>query len=98
MSGPTALAEAGRIDAELARQIEWARDSYRRGVEDGIEIGRRQTLAEEAAQRREAAGLVRSAMRDCAIERDRWTLRGERRTRQLFSAPHAADYPGRGAA
>ena len=96
VSRQAAFAEADRIAAELSHRIAWARASYRHGVEDGVEIGRGQALAEEAAQRREAAGLVRSAIRDAAAGRDRWTLRGEWRTRGTFGQPHCDDFAGRG--
>ncbi len=103
---PVPLADAvadlfGRID-ERQRHLElrdsaW-KEGWLAGHAIGYEAGRRDALAEESAQRREAAGLVREATAGpshAVILRRRWALRGQARTRETFARPHKDDYPGR---
>jgi hypothetical protein len=89
------LSESDRRDLELQARIAWAAAEHERGRELGIEEGRRQALAEESAQRREAAGLVQAATSgptQAELQRRRWMLRGEERTRETFADPHPDDY------
>lgn len=102
-SGPVPLAaavaglvgESDRHQRELKLRLDCYADGYRNGFCAGAEVGRGQALAEEAAQRREAAGLVTEITE---IQRARWSLRGEHRTRGTFGRPHPGDYPGKSGA
>jgi len=92
------IGESDDRAAQLAAQARAWREGYEQGFLAGVEVGRGAALEEEAAQRREAAGLVREATTGpsrAAILRQRWTLRGEQRTRETFGRPHPGDYPGR---
>jgi hypothetical protein len=92
------LALSDERDAWLRRLDGEHRGAFRLGYALGVEIGRRQVLDEEAEARRAAIRMVRDAGRLSEVERRRWTVRGEARTRATFGEPHPADYPGRGAA
>ena len=87
------IGESDRRSTALARRLHAWSAGWAAGHQVGYEAGVRDTLEQEARQRREAAGLVAEA---AAIQQQRWRLRGERRTRQTFSQPHPDDYPGRG--
>ena len=89
------IGESDDRAAVLAARLAAWREGYERGFLAGAEAGRGAAAAEEAAQRREAAGLVAEA---ADIARNRWMLRGEHRTRGTFARPHPGDFPGRGAA
>ena len=98
MNPAAVLAEAGRIESQSAAELARLRWHGRAEYERGYEAGRRDALAEEAASRREAAGLVARATAGpshAELERRRWTLRGEHRARETFGRPHPGDYPGR---
>lgn len=107
-AGATDLAEASRLGAALVAAVDplaeiryrcqLGRDEYDRGRSAGIEEGRRAYAAEEAEQRRQAAGLVRALTVQGDVERRRWELRGEPRTRETFGQAHPDDFPGGDAA
>lgn len=95
------LADSDRRAAELDAQARAWRQGYETGFLAGVEVGRGAALQEESDQRREAAGLVRAATAGpahAAVLRRRWTVRGERRTRESFGNAHPGDYPGQGGA
>ena len=79
-------------DLWLCRLLAAEREAYERGRACGVEEGRQVALAEEAAQRREAAALLGRA--DPGSPNRSWSVRGEPRTRTIFGQPHPADYPG----
>jgi hypothetical protein len=95
------VSESDRRDLELQlRRQAWS-EGWLAGHEIGYDAGRRDAAAEESAQRREAAGMVADATRGpdhAELERRRWRLRGEQRTRQDFGQDHPDDYPGNGGA
>jgi len=95
------IGESDSRDAVRQGRLAAWREGYEHGFFAGIEVGRGAALEEEAAQRREAAGLVHEATAgpaNAAVIRRRWTVRDERRTRETFGQPHGADYPGQGGA
>jgi hypothetical protein len=71
----------------------WARLAYRWGRADGIEEGRRLEAAERDRLWHEMAQRVaRGDPRSYAeLERERWKVHGEPRTRETFGLPHPAD-------
>lgn len=75
-------------DLSRARQDcrEAARDAYRRGYTAGYERGARVIGAQWPRIAAAADGLSHAE-----LERRRWTLRGEQRTRETFGDPHPAD-------
>lgn len=88
-------------DAEQAARLAATREAYHAGLAAGLERGHRETLENlAAAERRALGGLVRLADRpDVAeMERRRWSLRGEPRTRETFADPHPGDRGPFGAA
>ncbi len=92
------LSESDRRDHELEwRKQAWS-EGWAAGHEVGYEAGCRDALAQEAAQRREAAGLIALATAGPShdeLERKRWILRGQQRTRATFGLPHPDDFAGR---
>jgi len=93
------LAEAGRITARETAGLAWLRwhaaAAYERGWRDGYE----RRAAELERDWRDVAGPVAAGGPSFAeLERRRWELRGEARTRETFGGAHAGDYPGQGAA
>lgn len=70
------------------------RDGYDLGFSAGVEAGRRQAAAEEAAQRAEAAGFVHAGPASDELQRRRWSVRSEARSRETFAQPHPDDYQG----
>lgn len=87
-------------DTWLRRLDTAHRVSFELGCALGVAVGRRQVLDEEAAAQRAVAGMVLAGdLRTYSqIEAARWTVRGQRRTRETFGQPHPGDYLGRGAA
>jgi hypothetical protein len=64
---------------------------YQRGYRDGYA---QCALEIQAAEH----GIVAVLTAQADIERRRWRLRGEPRTRETFARPHPDDFTGRGAA
>jgi flagellar biosynthesis/type III secretory pathway protein FliH len=91
------LAYSDTRDAELAGRQAARADSYRVGYAEGEQAGRRAALESIAESQRqihaELAGLP-SRPAYAALERVRWELRGEVRTRTSFAGPHPGDYLG----
>jgi hypothetical protein len=84
------------LDGQLRLRLEAYREGYQRGHQAGYAAGR-QDLADEFAEAwNDIARPVTRA--DPALQRRRWTLRGEQRTRETFGRPHRDDFTGRGAA
>ena len=73
-------------------------EGWRAGLAEGYGMGRE----DEGAERDRAwNAIARPASRAeplAELERRRWTVRGEPRTRETFSQPHPGDYQGRGSA
>ena len=81
-------------------QLELRRRAYRDGWEAGHMTGVGDGRQAEAAERdREWNAIARPVARGgpayAEIERKRWTVRGEQRTRETFGQPHPGDYLGR---
>jgi hypothetical protein len=84
-------------DAEQRARLAATAAAYRAGLEDGEARGRRAVLeALTESQRQMHAELAGLATRPkfADLERRRWTLRGEARTRLTFADPHPGDYLG----
>jgi hypothetical protein len=88
------LAVSAERDLWLRRLLAAEQEAYERGRARGVEEGRRDALAEEAAQRREAAGLMPAGLSHAELERMRWGAAG----REHFGDPRPGDYPGLAAA
>ena len=69
---------------------------YDAGLRHGIELGRELEAAERDAEWiKIATPIARGGQPYADLERRRWTLRGEPRTRETFGLPHPDDFPGR---
>jgi hypothetical protein len=90
------LALSHERDLWMARLDAAWRQAYRAGFAQGRAAGRAEAEAEQAASWREVAGFF--ARNDGELERRRWAVRGEPRTRAEFSQPAPGDYPGKRAA
>jgi hypothetical protein len=100
--GPEPMSVAGwlSLSAERDRQLrlrhgywrEGHRHGYERGWRAGYEAARRE---QEAAWRPLAARVARGASDPtfAELERRRWAVHGEQRTRETFGRPHPADRP-----
>lgn len=84
MNGQEQLLDA--IDAATEPTTE-----YERGWRDGYAQA---VLEVKAAEH----GIVNVLSAAAELERRRWRLFGEQRTRATFGDPHPDDYPGKGAA
>jgi hypothetical protein len=88
------------LGAEIELRSRAAREAYERGRATGAAEEHERQLAEEAQRRREMAALVPGArpgtrsMPFTEIDRCRWIVRGEERTRATFGRPHPDDYQG----
>jgi hypothetical protein len=88
------LAYSDALDAALAEAHAAEVRGYRRGAADGYALGVADRLEAAAADQREIAAIARhiAARPDAAeMERRRWTVRGEPRTRATFAGPHHED-------
>lgn len=90
------LALSDERDSWMRQLLAAERDSYRRGLADGIALGRRLEGAERDRAWNEIARPV--ARIDPELKRKRWTVRGQPRTRETFGQPHPDDFTGQGAA
>lgn len=96
----TALAELLELSDERDRWQSRLGDEYRIGWKLGyaaaIDQGRRLEAAErDRAWNRAAQSIARGGRTHAELERRRWALRGDPRTRETFGQPHPDDYPGR---
>ena len=110
MSGQADLAAAMAALVEAlpdpATEIEYrrrlCREAYERGRARGAAEEHGRQLEDEAQCRREMAALVpgaRPGSRSVSfkeVDRCRWIVRGEERTRATFGQPHPDDFPGAG--
>ena len=87
------LALSDERDSWMRQLLAAERDSYRRGLADGIVLGRRLEAAERDRAWNDIARPI--ARIDPAFMSRRWTVRGEPRTRETFGQPHAGDFKGR---
>jgi hypothetical protein len=83
---------------EIAYRSKIAREAFDAGRAAGRAEEHERQLAEEAQRRREMASLAPGArgrrfVTSAEIERCRWIVRGEQRTRRTFAYPHPADFP-----
>jgi hypothetical protein len=86
-------------DVWLRRVIDADASGYARGLAEGVALGRAIEAAESAAAwQRIARPIARSSGSHADLERRRWRLRGEDRTRATFGKPHPDDFKGTGAA
>jgi hypothetical protein len=85
------IGESDRRSSALGQRLAAWAEGYERGFDAGSEVGYGAAAHQEAQQRRETAGLVAEIT---GIQRARWSLRGQHRTRQTFAAPHPDDYEG----
>jgi hypothetical protein len=90
------LGRSDELDRAYQIGLAWWRWGYRLGLVVGIDRGRRQAEAEQAASWREVAAPI--ARSSGEVQQRRWTIRGEARTRETFGKPADGDYPGKGAA
>jgi hypothetical protein len=91
------LADSDRLDHALRVSLGWSRWHARISFELGVREGRRREAAERDAAWAAIARPV-SRIQPGDVDRKRWALRGEARTRATFSQPHPSDYPGQGGA
>jgi len=93
------LDRSGERDRFLGRIIQAWRDGYRRGHAEGYQAGYRRGREDQAAELDKAWNrIAQPAARGrpyAELERKRWTVRGDPRTRKTFSQPHPDDYQGR---
>lgn len=83
-----------RAELELRRQL--AREAYERGRADGWREGYERGARLLEAEWPSVVAPVTADRPDYAgLERLRWMLRGEQRTRETFGRPHPGDFPGR---
>jgi hypothetical protein len=78
-------------DRWLRRLLAAERAAYKRGVEAGIEIGRRLEADDLAAEWKRIAAPVARGVPLAELERRRWGLGG----RERFGDPRPDDFPGR---
>jgi hypothetical protein len=97
MNAAELLALSHERDLHLARRHAWWREGYRRGAEHGYRQGYERARSDmEAAWREAARPVARGGPSYAELERRRWRLYGEQRTRETFGRPHPADRrPGR---
>jgi hypothetical protein len=87
---------SGERDSWMRWLLSSGRDSYRRGLADGIDLGRRLEAAErDRAWNEIARPVAHGGPSRAELERKRWTVRGEPRTRETFGLPHPDDYRAR---
>jgi hypothetical protein len=82
-------------DGWLRRVLAAERDGYERGHRDGWCEG--YAAAETAMAARWAAfarPAARQLVRGIGLQRRRWQVRGQPRTRESFAEPHPDDFPG----
>lgn len=83
---------SGERDRSLRRWLDAWRDGWEAGRAAGWADGYLQCASDvKAAEHGIADHLARAA----EIERGRWRLRGQARSRRTFGQPHPGDYPGR---
>ena len=89
------LAVSRERDLQLRLRLAAWREGYRAGWEHGWRAGYEAADCDQAASWAEVAKpKARSSGRD--LERRRWAVRGEPRTRAEFGQPDPADHPGQG--
>ena len=81
------LALSGERDAQLELRHRAFREGYAMGRED-------EAAERDAGWNRIARPVARGGQAHAELERIRWTVRGEVRTREDFGRPHPDDYPG----
>jgi hypothetical protein len=90
------LALSDERDVYLRRIGQAFREGWEAGHMTGVDDGRQAEAAERDAEWNAIARPVaRGGPAYAEIERKRWTVRGEVRTRETFGQPHPGDYPGR---
>lgn len=99
MSLLQAVAELLDLSTERDLWLLRIRQAWRAAFDLGRQIGRREGRAEAEAEQarawRTVAGPVAEGGTTYAeLERRRWTVRGEQRTRETYGQPHPDDYPG----
>jgi hypothetical protein len=87
------LAVSDERDIWLLRLRASWQAAYALGWQHGHAAGRREAEAEQAASWREVAVPI---ARGGEVQRRRWAVRAEARTRETFGQPAPGDYPGRG--
>jgi hypothetical protein len=93
------LALSGERDRWAERLGEEFRAGFALGRALGVEEGRRAEARErDSAWNAIARPVARGGVTHAEIERVRWAVRGEPRTRAEYGLPHKDDYTGRGAA
>jgi hypothetical protein len=98
MTGPTAaevaalLAESDRRDRELAARLAMWREGYAAGSDGRFGQGYAACAADVKAVHH---SFYDGAVVRADVDRRRWTVRRERRTRATFGDPHPGDFPGR---
>lgn len=91
------LALSDERDRWLHARLGFARYAHQRGYTEGWEAGRRALLEDLATDQRYMLAKLRPVFErpdHAQLERRRWILRGEQRTRETFGQPHPDDYPG----
>jgi len=81
-------------DAWQARVDAAWRDGYQAAAATWHDIGYGQACAEMARAWHEAASPIAHGPFFADLERRRWSVRGEPRTRETFRHPHPSDYRG----
>lgn len=87
------LSDERDIQLEL-RHRAW-REGWHAGYADGYGAGHQDEAADRDREwNRIARPVARGGPAHADLERKRWTVRGEQRTRETFGQPHPDDYPG----
>lgn len=90
------LDRSGERDLYGARIDQAYREGWRAGQAEGYGMGRADEAAErDRAWKEIARPAARGGLSHAELERRRWAVRGEPRTRETFGQPHPDDYQGR---
>jgi hypothetical protein len=89
------LATSDLLDAQLRLRLRAYGEGYEAGYETGYYDGREDQAAELAEAWNRIARPVSRGAPLAEIERRRWSVRGETRTRHSYGQPAPGDYPGR---
>jgi hypothetical protein len=92
------LALSDERDVQLELRNRAYRDGWEAGHVAGVDDGRQAEASERDREWRAIARpIARGGQAHADLERIRWTVRGEVRTRETFGQPHPGDYMGQDA-
>lgn len=91
---------AASATADTGREVMWrqlCRESWQDGYRVGESAGREAEAREREAAWARITRPIASGPAHAELERRRWTVHGEQRTRETFGQPHPLDRPVRAA-